>query len=514
MHWADVMARQLLERGGGQLISTGISPSGFIHVGSLREAITAEAVRKSLVEMGEDARMIYLVDSFDPLRRRYGFLPESFEDEVGRPISHIPCPCGKHDSYAHHFIKPFLDSLDELGVHCDVLWTDRLYAEGRFEDAIDRVFENRESVIRILREVTGRDVPDDYVPYTPRCSECGRFNGARVLSYSRPYVEYECDCGHSGKADIRKDEGKLPWRIEWPAKWAIFGVTCEPFGKDHAAAGGSYDTGAVFAREVFDIDPPTPIRYEFVQLKGKGQMHKSAGASVTGVDAIRMVPAAVLNFHMLKYNPERHIDYDSGMGILDIVDEYDRVERSYFSDRDVDEDLLRTYELSQPYGVRSSLPLQIPYRHLVNVVQMTDDLEGVLEVLRRTEDLSGMEQDDVDVLAQRVECVKYWLNGFAPERVKFSLLDSLPDVDLAEAEVGYLRSLRATLEAAEWDGESLHDVIYESAKASEIGSKKAFQVMYRILIGRRSGPRLGHFLATMERAFVLDRIDEAVDTYS
>jgi lysyl-tRNA synthetase class 1 len=104
MHWADVEAERLLERGNRHLISTGISPSGFIHVGSLREAITAEAMRKALEERDADVSMIYLVDSFDPLRKRYAFLSDEYEEEVGKPLSHVPCPCSEHDNYAHHFI--------------------------------------------------------------------------------------------------------------------------------------------------------------------------------------------------------------------------------------------------------------------------------------------------------------------------------------------------------------------------------------------------------------------------
>ena len=100
MHWADVEANSLLEQGSKHLISTGISPSGFIHVGSLRESITAEAIRKALEEKGADVGMIYLVDSFDPLRERYAFLSKEYENEVGKPLSQIPCPCSEHDNYA------------------------------------------------------------------------------------------------------------------------------------------------------------------------------------------------------------------------------------------------------------------------------------------------------------------------------------------------------------------------------------------------------------------------------
>jgi lysyl-tRNA synthetase class 1 len=514
MHWADVEARNLLETGNRHLISTGISPSGFIHVGSLRESITAEALRKALEENGANVSMIYLVDSFDPLRKRYDFLPEEFEEEVGKPLSHILCPCSEHDSYAHHFIQPFLDSLEELGVHCDVHWTHELYEKGAFAEAIDTVITHKEKVIEILREVTGRDVPDSFFPYTPRCDCRGCFvpGDVEILGYEYPHVTFNCPCGEEEKADIRKNDGKLPWRIEWAAKWKIFGVTCEPFGKDHAAAGGSYDSGVRFAREVFEIEPPHPIAYEFIQLKGKGQMHKSSGSVVTGIDALRITPAEVLNFLVLRYNPDRHIDYDPGLGILDSVDEYDRYERLYYTRgcSEVEEDLLRAYQLAQPKEVRERMPVQVPYRHLVSVVQIGSDFESILDILKRTEHLAEMEDADIDLLCERTRCVRYWLNSFAPDMVRFHILEDLPEVMLDDSEKGFLECILSSLEGLEWEGEGIHNAVYECAKSSGMGAKKSFQVLYSIFIGRTSGPRLGHFLSTLDREFVIGRIKEAL----
>ena len=51
MHWADVIAKDIAENCEEPLIATGISPTGIIHVGSLREAITGESVR-SAVKIG------------------------------------------------------------------------------------------------------------------------------------------------------------------------------------------------------------------------------------------------------------------------------------------------------------------------------------------------------------------------------------------------------------------------------------------------------------------------------
>lgn len=514
MHWADVIARSLISTADNHLISTGISPSGFIHVGSLREAITASAIQKALTGLGAKARLIYLIDSFDPLRKRYPFLPEDFEDEVGRPLSHVKCPCGSHKNYAHHFIQPFLEALDVLGIKPEIYWTHELYAKGIFADAIDTVINAKMKIVEILREVTKREISDDYFPYNPRCSSCGKFADVEILRYERPFVYYRCKCGNDGKADIRKDDGKLPWRIEWAAKWKIFGVTCEPFGKDHAAAGGSYDTGVRFAKEIFGIKPPFPVPYEFVQLKGKGQMHKSTGSVITGIDALKITPAPVLSFTILRYNPDRHIDYDPGFGILDMVDEYDRIERLYYKGgaEEKELDLLRAYELAQPKFVRTQMPLQVPYRHLVNVVQIADSFEGVIEILKRTEHISEISQFDAEVLWERVQCVKYWLQHFAPDEVKFSLTMDTPNIKLDDTESAFLTCLNAALRDIDWEADTIHNSIYGCAKTSGLPASKAFQLLYQIFIKRSSGPRLGYFFSTLDKKFVLARIESVLRT--
>jgi lysyl-tRNA synthetase class 1 len=514
MQWADVIARDLLKKGNTHLISTGISPSGFIHVGSLREAITANAVFKAAADLGGDVKLIYLVDDYDPLRKRYPFLPECYDDEIGKPLCQIPCPGDScHESYGHHFIHPFLDAIAEMGIIPEVYYTHELYEQGRFTDLTDLVIREREKVAQILKEVTGRAVPEGYYPVSPQCASCRRFTD-KVTGYEYPFVYYRCACGHEGKADIRIGEAKLPWRIEWAAKWKIMGVTCEPFGKDHAAAGGSYETGERFARDLFGIEPPFPVPYEFIQFKGKGQMHKSTGVVVTGTDALQITPAPVLNFSVLRYNPERHIDYDPGLGILDTVDEYDRVEALYFNGgaEDKDKDLLRAYEIAQAKCVRDKLPLHVPYRHLVSLVQIAEDFNGVLEILKRAEGIVEIPPADRDVLLQRVNCVKHWLQLFAPDDVKFSLARSLPDIKLTDQERGFLSALSVRLESTEWLGDNIHNSVYDCAKDSEIPAKAGFQALYQIFIDKKQGPRLGYFLSTLDKAFVLQRIGEAVQS--
>ena len=509
MHWADVIAEEVSKKHKHPLVSAGISPTGYIHVGSLREAITAESVRSALEQKGADVKMIYLIDSFDPLRKRYDFLPEKFEEYKGMPICSFPCPCGEHDNYAHHFIQPFLDAADALGVKAEIIWTHELYEQGRFAEMIDAAFVKRDRVIKILKEVTGRDVPEDYAPYQPLCAKCNRFVNPIFDSYKYPKVNYKCNCGHEGEADITKGEGKLAWRLEWPAKWKIFGVAAEPFGKDHASAGGSYESGVRIVEEIFGGSAPYPIPYEFVQLKGIGQMHKSTGSPVTGMDAINMTPPEVLNYLFLRVNPERHIDYDSGLGVMDICDEYDRMESLHFTKEftEAEENSVRAYEITQHNRIPDVQPAVVPFRHLVNVVQMADDMDGVLEILKRTGKFSDPSETDLKRLEHRVNCARFWLGKFAPDNVKFSICKNMPNVDLSDDEKKYLASTAEKFAAIGWNAEEIHNVISEEAKRYSFGMKGGFQALYKVLIDRTSGPRLGHFLEAMDKEFVIRRLN-------
>lgn len=517
MHWADVEAVNLKERGGRHRVATGITPSGHIHVGNMREILTGDAIHRALKDNGVGSELIYIGDTYDPLRKVYPFLDDSYGQHVGKPLSEIPCPCGGHSSYAEHFLEPFLEALERLGIDQRTLYTHEMYAEGRYEEPIRKAINGMERVKEMLETLSGRELPEGWYPYNPKCSSCGRLSGTRPTAFEDPYVVYKCECGHEGKADIRKDDGKLPWRIEWPARWFHLGVTCEPFGKDHAAAGGSYETGSRIIKEVFGAEPPHPVVYEWIQLKGKGAMSSSKGVTVSAVEMLGMTPPEVLRFLMMKHNPNKHLDFDPGLGILNLVDEYDRYESMYYSKEAPEdglaseklEDWKRTYELSQPGRVRDSMPLQVPYRHFVSLVQITPGWDEVRGILERADHLSALGPDDEAHLMQRAGCVRYWLDSFAPENVKFSVQRSMPKVELPEAGRAFLKALAGAFEGIPWEAEDIHGAVHDTAKGVGIPQKEAFNVLYRIVIGKDRGPRIGYFFATLGREFILQRVKDA-----
>ncbi|HIQ38725.1 MAG TPA: lysine--tRNA ligase, partial [Methanothermococcus okinawensis] len=97
MHWADTTAKRVIKKRENldrYVVACGITPSGHIHIGNAREVITADAIYRGLLNQGVEGELIFIGDTYDPLRKVYPFLPESYERYVGMPLSEIPCPEG------------------------------------------------------------------------------------------------------------------------------------------------------------------------------------------------------------------------------------------------------------------------------------------------------------------------------------------------------------------------------------------------------------------------------------
>lgn len=505
MHWVEVEARKLLELGSEHTIATGISPSGPIHVGNMREILTGDLLRRGVLDRGGSAKLLYIADSFDPLRKVYPFLDESWKQHTGKPLSVLPSPSGTHDSYAEEFLEPFLGVVKELGVVWETLRADKMYAEGRYADTIRIAIREREPMAKVLGEVSKRDMPVGWWPYQPLCSECQRFVKDPPTGFDDPVVTYSCRCGHQGESRIDKAEGKLYWRVDWPARWVHLGITCEPFGKDHASPTGSYATGKAVIEGFFDRPAPHPVTYEWIQLKGKGSMSSSKGIAVTAQDLLEITPREVFRFLISWYNKDKGIDFEPVKFLPNFVDEYDRVERWAVGaepppDRKA-KDSIYAYQLAHLGPIPTTLPEQVNYQHLAILVQIAGTEERIPAILK---DRFGLDRVP-DPLLDRAVAVHYWVAKYAPPEVRFTLQRGLMHFRNPPGGLGFLKRLHEKLSTCEWEAQAIHDAIY----ATEIGDlpkKDMFRLIYNLFLDQDRGPRLGAFLKEMERDFVLKRV--------
>ncbi len=498
MYWADALVE---DQDGKQLVSTGISPSGPIHVGNMREILTGDILYRACIDRKLESRFIYLCDDMDPLRKVYPFLDESYSKYVGMPLSYIPAPDG-NGKYSDYFLKPFLETLKKVNVNVEVISTTGLYRDGKLAEAIDIAINNREKINQIMHDIAGSDIDPGWYPYEPRCSKCGKINSSNVIKYEKPYVYYKCRaCGNDGIADINKDDGKMPWRVEWPAKWYSLGVTIEPFGKDHAAAGGSYDTGKRIAVDIYGIKPPLPLMYERILLKGVGVMHSSTGVVIPASEVTSFAPPEILRFLIARNDPGRHIDFDPGIGLLNLIDDYEKMERAYFGlDESNNENYKRIYEMSRIKILNA--PEKISFRHIVTLVQIYSNNENLLAALKR----SGYDKDVIDdYLSDEIETAKYWLSKYAPENMKFALTDK--KFLLTGDQRNIITEFLNKINTATWDSDTIHGIIYGIIGERKAQPKDIFTLFYRIFIDKDKGPRLGYFLASMDKNYVINRLN-------
>ena len=522
MHWIDKVAEALLLRGKEHVIASGISISGHIHIGHSNDVFIADGIRRAVEERGGKAEAIWYADDFDPLRRVPWPLPEGYKQYLGMPYRNIPSPDPSHENFVDFFAGPFLKALEDFGIKVRVYWGSEVYRNGRMADLTRGALERANEIREILNRYRDKPLPEDWLPYDAVCERCGRLATTRTYAWHDNLVHYRCEgcdyaagCGHEGEADFTRDEGKLTWRVEWPARWKLLGVTCEPFGKDHAVVGGSYDTGRLTSKLVFDHEAPYPVPYEWVSLRGR-RMSSSKGVVFTLPQWLGIAEPELLRYFIFRSKPMKAKEFDPGLPLLDLCDEYDAGAAVYFGEARAaggrEEQVKRIYELSQVAEVPSAKPQLVPFRFAAVLGQVMRDPEHAVEILTARKVLIKPNDRDIELALLRLQRAREWVEKHAPERLRFKLLEKLPPSTkeaLTELQRQALSQLADDLSKREYSPIELHNRVYDVARGMGLEPPKLFEAIYLVLTGRASGPRVGNFISALDKEFVIGRFREA-----
>ena len=524
--WADAVADTIEARDPAEpiVVKGGVSPSGIPHIGHFNEILRCYFVAEALRERGHEVRQVFTADDRDRLRS----LPRRLADDdweivgldavdagalgrnLGRPYTDVPDPFGEADSYGSHFTALLRRSVERLDLPVEFVSNTDYYESGAFDDAIRTVLEDQETARGVLARYQD-GVDEDYVPFFPVCESCGHLTetvtGVDLDAWT---VSYVCDdvetgdgviegCGHEGTTSLRN--GKLPWRFEWPAQWDLLDVDFEPFGKDHAE--GSWPSGVDIARTVFGNEPPVPMVYEWFTLEGEA-LSSSTGNVVTVDEVLELLEPAVLLYFFAK-RPLKQRDFSIEQ-LDQLVDEFDRFEQVYFGEREADEQAQaradRVYPmLTEPRRER----VRIPYTFAA-VLGMTEDAEIREEIARREGHIPPDAPDwAVEEALSRVERARAWAsrtgNAFDYELKRGERPETAFDSDTRQA----LDELAAFV-AAGHDGDAIQNRIFELAEEHDLDVGDFFGAGYKLFFDDTEGPKLGPFLARLDREFVVDRL--------
>jgi len=514
MHWALTFAERIIaERGEKKeyVCESGITPSGFCHIGHFREAITTSLVALALKDMGHNSRHIHIWDDYDRFRKVPSNVPSNYSDYIGLPDYKVPDPEGCHSSFADHFIEPFEVSLSEAGMKPDFLRASDLYKKGIYKNNIKISLDKRGKLIEILNSQRGGEKLDsNWYPVSIYCPSCGK-DLTKIKSFDGEYaLDYSCKCGFEETVDIRKaNYVKLKWRVDWPSRWAELGVDYEPYGKDHGTQGGSADTGQRVIQEIFNKPPIIGVTYEFVSLKGAaGKMSSSKGNVILPSDILSVMEPDVFRYLFVKTKPAKELKIALDLDFLNAYDEFDRVEATYFSDEEIDkrDKYDKLYEFSNIWGY-NSLPAQPSFRFMSVLVQITSDIDRIIKILQKEGHIKNeLSSLDIERIKTRAKLAANWVRLYAPEMIKFQLLDLPPDVELLREQKEGLRMISDILqEEGDITDVELHNKIYEITAKIPIEPKILFGAIYQVLIGKDSGPKAAAFINALEKDFVIER---------
>lgn len=506
MQWLNKIADEIETKHptGDLLVSSGVSPSGRYHVGTLREVLTADAVLIILKNRGRKIKHIHFVDDLDGLRKIPTGLPESFSQYLGKPVCDVPSPQPGANSYADFYLEDFIHNVGVLGIEMEAIRSHEKYRSGYFVPSIEKALDNIAEIRACLEEVSGRKLSEEWSPIQVNIAGYLKKRPFVALNKQEQTVTYLDQENNEQLASYAQGDVKLDWRIDWPARWWQLGVDVEPFGRDHATKGGSYDTGKAIIERSFGGTAPLPIPYQFINRAGETKkMSKSAGNTVTISELLEVLPPEIVRFFVLRYSPDKQLFFDQTEGIVRLIDDY--AELLAKPTKTPDEELLLTVCAST---LAVNTISNVPFSHLVASYQAAlRDPETTLQIIGRTE--HGMHVEaQAETIKKELNYIHNWLDKWAPDEVKFSLLEDSSSLNLSAAQKDFLQALgdKVAVAPEDADGAWFHQAIYELKETSELAPKELFSTLYQTLIGRDSGPRAGWFLSILPRDWLIKRL--------
>ncbi|GAA5002844.1 lysine--tRNA ligase [Streptomyces sp. NPDC005813] len=545
--YADEVIAESERRAPGKpvVVASGLSPSGPIHLGNLREVMTPHLVADEIRRRGYTVRHLLSWDDYDRYRKVPAGVPgidESWAEHIGKPLTSVPAPVGsEYPNWAEHFKAAMVEALAELGVEYDGISQTEQYTSGAYRDQVLFAMKHRGDIDAILDQYRTKKAPakkqgqkpvdeaeleaaegsgaaaeDDgsgtsgYFPYKPYCGRCEK-DLTTVTAYDDETTEltYTCSaCGFSETVRLSEfDRGKLVWKVDWPMRWAHEGVIFEPSGVDHSSPGSSFQVGGQIVG-IFGGKQPIGPMYAFVGISGMAKMSSSKGGVPTAADALQIMEPQLLRWLYARRRPNQSFKIAFDQEIQRLYDEWDKLAGKVADGSVLPADAAAyARAVGTAAGELPRTPRPMPYRTLASVADITAGAEDqTLRILSELDPQNPL--GSLDEVRPRLGKAETWINTQVPAEERTVVRDE-PDADLLGSldEQGRA-SLRLLLEGLEenWSLDGLTHLVYGVPKVQagysadatakelppeiKVAQRTFFALLYHLLVGRDTGPRL------------------------
>lgn len=493
--WPYEEARKLLKRydkgapdKGHVLFETGYGPSGLPHIGTFNEVLRTTMVRHAYEELSDiPTRLIAFSDDMDGLRKVPDNVPNQamLTEYLGKPLTKIPDPFGKYESFAHHNNAMLRQFLDQFGFEYDFRSSTEAYEGGAFDEALKGILRHYDAIMGVMLPTLRKERQATYSPVLPISPRTGI-----VLQVPVEVVDAEAglirflDEGETITQSILGGKAKLQWKVDWAMRWVALGVDYEMSGKDLI---DSVTQSSKIAR-VLGARPPEGFNYEmFLDEKGE-KISKSKGNGLSLDQWLTYGPQESLAFYAYR-EPKKAKQLHMGV-IPRAVDEYWQFRGNYPAqpiEQKLGNPVHHIHHGQLPEG-----ELPVTFGLLLNLVGVMGDAskEQVWGYLANyVPDADSARYPELDRLIGHA--LAYHRDFVAP---------TLKRRKPADNEAAALRALDtklATMPAAA-SAEDIQNEVYAIGKDEAFGFASLrdwFKALYETLLGAEQGPRMGSFIA-------------------
>jgi len=513
---AQRLAKRLPQgKPGGVLFETGYGPSGLPHIGTFQEVLRTTLVRRAYETLtgGAATRLVAFSDDLDGLRKVPDNVPKQamLAEHLGKPLSRIPDPFEKFESFAAHNNAMLRDFLDRFGFEYEFVSSSDCYNSGRFDDALKGVLANFQAILDIMLPTLGEERRKTYSPVMPISPTTGAVLQVpvEVVDAASGIIRFTDEDGSVVEQSALGGTAKCQWKVDWAMRWVALGVDYEMYGKDLTDSG--IQSGKI--ARVLGGHKPEGLIYElFLDARGE-KISKSKGNGLSIEEWLQYGSEESLGFYIFA-NPRSAKQLHAGV-IPKAVDDYWQF-RAALPGQDIDKrlgnpvwHLLRAnehHEGAEAPGAGDALP--VPFSLLLNLVGVLGagaTHEAVWNYLGNyVPDADPAKHPALDALVMKA--LAYNRDFVAPTLVKRAPVDN---------EVAALWALDAALADAPADmsAEDLQTIVYEIGKQPEFGFESLrdwFKALYETLLGSEQGPRMGSFIALYGIAPTRQLIAEAL----
>ncbi len=529
LFWADQLAEKIINRKKFHYIDkkipkidvftikTSASLSGVLHIGRLSDTIRGETVYRALKDIKAKAKLIWVAEDMDPLRKIPKNVSKGFEKYIGMAVTDIPDPDGNYKSYADKYKAEYFEVLDKfVAAKMEKFSMREEYKKGKFNKYIKKILEKADEIREIQNKYRTNKLGRGFIPWKPVCDNCGKIATTQVKEFSNGIVKYHCKdydfeaatatgCNHKGENDPLKDNGKLLWKSEWAAQWAHWKIACEGAGKEYQVPNSAFWVNAEIAEKILDFPMPEPIFYEHLMIDGE-KMSASLGNVIYPKDWLEVAPPELLKFFYNKrIMKTRSFSWENLPKLYDDYDLHANVylEKVKLDNKKEEQHMKRLFEISNG---KEAHPADITFAHAAMVVQIGPGDEDVVRSLEKT---GHYDKKMHDIIFKRINKAKVWLEKYAPEDVKFTVQEEIPKgLKLSSKEKEALHLVVKALKEKEWKQKKLFEEFYNICQKVGIKNTDFFRAAYNVLLSKDRGPKLSPFILALGREKVVELFEK------